>query len=116
MFNLSYAETMEDICSDERMNEREAMTIVIEKLELARDKGMKSRETVEALFYTRRLWGHFLESLADDANELSPSLRAQLISIGIWVTKETERLRKGESTSLDPLIQINCIIRDSLNG
>lgn len=116
MFNLSYATTMDDICPDERMNEVEAINIVLEKLELAREKGLHSRETVEALYYTRRLWGYFLESLSDDSNELSTALRAQLISIGIWMIKETERLRKDESQSLDPLIQINSIIRDSLNG
>ena len=116
MYNLSYAETMDDICADERLNELEAMNIVISKLELARDKGVNSRETVEALFYTRRLWGYFLESLTDDSNELPAALRAQLISIGIWTVKETERLRQNESESLDPLIHINSIIRDSLNG
>ncbi|WP_417674536.1 flagellar biosynthesis regulator FlaF [Roseibium sp.] len=116
MYNLSYAETMDDICADEKLNELEAMNIVIAKLEQAKDCGPNSRETVEALFFTRRLWGYFLESLTDDNNELPTALRAQLISIGIWAIKETERIRQNESESLDPLIQINSIIRDSLNG
>ncbi|WP_417669121.1 flagellar biosynthesis regulator FlaF [Roseibium sp.] len=116
MYNLSYAETMEDICADERMNEAEAMGIVIGMLEAAREKGANSREAIEAIFNTRRLWGFFLESLSDDANALPKPLRADLISVGIWVLKEAERLRQNEVTSFDAIIQINTIIRDSLQG
>lgn len=116
MFNHSYAETMDDICADERLNELEAMNIVLRKLETAREKGPKSREGIEALFYNRRLWGYFLENLIDDDNALSESLRAQLISIGIWMIKETERLRQADGGGFDALIQINTIIRDSLDG
>ena len=32
MYNLSYAEVMDDLCSDQRLNEHEAMSIVIDKL------------------------------------------------------------------------------------
>ena len=41
-------------------------------------------------------------------------LRAQLISIGIWMMKEIERLRTGATASFADLIEINAIIRDGL--
>ena len=66
MYNLSYAEVMDDLCSDQRLNEHEAMSIVIGKLNVAQERGVKSPEAVDALFYTRRLWSYFLEHLADE--------------------------------------------------
>ncbi|MEP1930486.1 MAG: flagellar biosynthesis regulator FlaF [Roseibium sp.] len=116
MYNLSYAEVMDDLCSDERVNEHEAMSIVIEKLTSANEKGIRSSEAVDALFYTRRLWSYFMEHLADDANELPIETRANLISVGIWVLKEVEALRQWEQEDFSDIIQINSIIRDSLDG
>ena len=43
------------------------------------------------------------------------ALRARLVSIGIWVIKEIERLRSGESRDFVSIIEINQIIRDGLN-
>ena len=57
----------------------------------------------------------FLDDLTGAENGLPASLRARLISIGIWVIKEIERLRGGEASDLAPLIEINQIIRDGLN-
>lgn len=116
MYNLSYAEVMDDLCSDQRLNEQEAMSIVIEKLTVASEHGIKSAEAVDALFFTRRLWSYFLEQLAEDANELPIETRANLISIGIWVLKEVEALRQWQQKDFADIIQINSIIRDSLNG
>ncbi|ADZ72292.1 flagellar biosynthesis regulator FlaF [Polymorphum gilvum] len=116
MYSFSYAQTIDDLCVDQRSDERQAMDIVIAQLERAREKGLKSREAVEAIFNTRRLWSFFIESLADDANELPPSLRADLISIGIWVIKEVERVRQRETETLDALIDVNAMVRDGLKG
>jgi len=114
MYSLSYAETMDEICSDDRANEVTALNIVLSKLEQAHIAGMNSPELVDALFYTRRLWMFFTDNLADDANALPPEMRANLLSIGIWVIKEIERIRQDEVSSVEDLIQINTMIRDGL--
>lgn len=116
MYNLSYAEVMDDLCSDDRLNEHEAMCIVIAKLTEAQEKGARSAEAIDALFYTRRVWGYFMEHLADDANQLPEEMRANLISVGIWVLKEAESLRSWEKDDFSDIIEINSIIRDSLTG
>ncbi|QDG77429.1 flagellar biosynthesis regulator FlaF [Labrenzia sp. PHM005] len=116
MYNLSYAEVIEDLCADERLNEHEAMSIVIGKLANAQEKGVRSAEAIDALFYTRRVWGYFMEHLADDANQLPDEMRANLISVGIWVLKEAEALRQWEKDDFADIIEINSIIRDSLAG
>ncbi|MTH98280.1 flagellar biosynthesis regulator FlaF [Roseibium sp. RKSG952] len=116
MYSQSYAETAEEFGANDRQNEAEALNIVISKLEMARASGANSPEAADALFYTRRLWAYFLENLAGEENALPENTRAELISIGIWVLKEAERLRQGEVESFDGIIDINEIIRDSLSG
>jgi flagellar biosynthesis activator protein FlaF len=97
-----------------RARKRQAMDRVVEMLRAAQEKGPGSRERVEALFYLRRLWTIFLNDLNDPNNELPEQLRAGIISIGIWMMKEIERVRGGAATDLTPMIQINELIRDGL--
>jgi flagellar biosynthesis activator protein FlaF len=73
-----------------------------------------SRERVEALFYLRRLWTIFIDDLKDPNNELPEQLRAGIISIGIWMMKEIERVRGRLTDDLTPMIEINQLIRDGL--
>jgi flagellar protein FlaF len=116
MYKSSYAQTMDEFGNDPRQDEREALGIVISQFELAREKGVRSREAVEAIFNARRVWTFLLESLSENSNDLPVEIRADLISIGIWVLKELERLRRYETESFDAIIEINGIIRDSLRG
>jgi flagellar protein FlaF len=80
----------------------------------AKEKGAQSREAVDALFFVRRVWVRFIEDLGSKENELDAELRANLISVGIWILKESERLRRGETKSFDGIVEISGIIRDGL--
>lgn len=115
MYQFSYAEVVDDSPRELRELERQAMTSAIKSLHSAREKGPGTREMTDALFYLRRLWSIFMEDLAKPENELPEQLRAGLISIGIWMMKEIERVRTGETKDITPLIDINEIIRDGLN-
>ena len=68
-----------------------------------------------ALYQLRRLWAVFIEDLGNPENALPEPMRAGLISIGIWVNKEIDRVRSGATGDLTPLIEINEIIRNGLN-
>ena len=97
-----------------RAREREAMDRVIAMLRAAQEKGPQSRERVEALYYLRRLWMIFITDLQDPNNELPDQLRAGIISIGIWMNKEIDRVLGGQTNDLTPMIEINQLIRDGL--
>jgi flagellar protein FlaF len=114
MYEFAYNEVIEDSHKAMRARERAAMDRVIAMLRAARDKGPQSRELFEALFYLRRLWTIFLDDLRDPNNELPDQLRAGIISIGIWMNKEIDRVRSGLATDLTPMIEINELIRDGL--
>ena len=115
MFEFAYKDIIEDSPSAMRAQERQALDGVIRLLRDAATRGPQSVEAIHALYQLRRLWSVFLDDLKSPENGLPDSLRARLISIGIWVSKESERLRTGSSTDFTPLIEINEIIRDGLN-
>jgi len=114
MYQFSYAEIVQDTCGEARLRERQAMERGIGLLALARDAGPDSRETVEALHYVRSLWAILIEDLGSAENDLPERLRADLISIGLWILREVENIRQGRTTSFDDLIEINRTICDGL--
>ena len=114
MYEFAYNEAVEDSHQTMRARERAALDRVIGMLRAAQEKGPLSRERIEALFYLRRLWTIFLDDLQDPNNELPEQLRAGIISIGIWMMKEIERVRTRATDDLAPMIEINEIIRDGL--
>ncbi len=114
MYEFAYNEVIEDSRQTMRARERQAMDRVIAMLRTAQEKGPGSRERVEALFYLRRLWMIFLDDLNDPNNELPEQLRAGIISIGIWIMKEIDRVRGGATNDLTAMIDINALIRDGL--
>ena len=114
MYEFAYNEVIEESHQTMRARERQAMDRVIGMLREAQAKGPQSRERVDALFYLRRLWLIFLDDLNDPGNELPAQLRAGIISIGIWMMKEIDRIRGGLAEDLTPMIEINEIIRDGL--
>ena len=114
MYEFAYNEVIEDSRQTMRTRERQAMDRVIAMLRSAQERGPGSRERVEALFYLRRLWTIFINDLNDPNNELPEQLRAGIISIGIWMLKEIDRVRGGATDDLTPMIEINGLIRDGL--
>lgn len=114
MYQFSYAEIMADNVADAKDRERQVLDKSLRLLEEARAKGRDSREAVEALFFTRRVWISFIEDLRHPENQLELELRANLISIGIWILKETEKIRTRQSDNFQGVIDVVTIIRDGL--
>ena len=114
MYQYSYAEMVEDTAGDCRAREREAFDHAISLLKLAQEKGRDSRECIEALLFLSRLWSVLLHDLSHPENGLPDALRANLISIGLWVMKEADAVRLGQSENFQGLIEINSILRDGL--
>lgn len=114
MYQFSYAEVQKDDLAEAKDRERQLLTRSIELLTEAREKGARSREALDALFFLRRVWVRFIEDLGSSENELDAELRANLISVGIWIIKEGEKIRAGQSNNFDGIIEISSIIRDGL--
>ncbi|RST85566.1 flagellar biosynthesis regulator FlaF [Aquibium carbonis] len=114
MYQFSYAEIQTDSVADAKDRERQLLSRSIDLLMAARDKGTNSMQAIEALHFLSRVWTTFIEDLASNDNELPSELRANLISIGLWLLREGEAVRQGQSDNFDGLIEVSQIIRDGI--
>lgn len=114
MYQFSYAEVQQDDIAESKDRERQVLERSISMLREAKEKGSESREAIEAIFFATRVWIRFIEDLGSSENELDQELRANLISIGIWILRETEKIRNRESDNFQGIIDISIIIRDGL--
>jgi flagellar protein FlaF len=110
MYDRLYKEFARDSQAAARRRERALIEHAIEKLEIAKKCGARSVEAFDALSFLRQLWTAFIVDLADDGNALPTTLRASLISIGLWIRKEIDRIESGQSENFDGLIEINQMI------
>lgn len=115
MYEFAYNSIVEESSRAMRAQEARALDRVIAQLREAESYGPRSKAGIHALYQLRTLWTVFLDDLNGPENALPTPLRARLLSIGIWVIKEIERLRSGEAAEFAPIIEINQIIRDGLN-
>ena len=114
MIMLRDAEIEEDSPTDARDRERQLLDRSIELLAKAADEGKNSFTRIEAVHFTIRLWSMLLEDLASTDNALPKELRANLISIGIWILREANAIRQGESENFSGILEITKIIRDGV--
>ncbi|MBC9880741.1 flagellar biosynthesis regulator FlaF [Bradyrhizobium sp. INPA01-394B] len=111
----AYETVVEDSGYEARGRERQALSLGIERLErLQKEPRFSMEDQVQSLLYVRRLWTIFIEDLVHPENGLPEQLRADIISIGLWVVKEADRLREEKSNDVTQLVEINRLIRDAL--
>jgi len=114
MYQFSYADVQTDSVAEAKDRERQLLTRSILLLMDARRAGPTSMEAIEALHFTNRVWTTFVEDLGNPDNALPKELRANLISIGLWLLREAEEVRQGRSDNFEGLIEVSQIIRDGI--
>lgn len=114
MYQQSYAEAIDESAQECRQRERRALERSIALLEEAEETGSGSSVAREALGFARRLWKALIEDLADPENDLPDGLRGDLISVGIWILRETDSIEQGRSSGFRSVIEISAMIRDGL--
>jgi flagellar protein FlaF len=81
----------------------------------AHTKKAKGPALVDAIDWNRRVWSTLAVDCMDNANQLPKELRAQIVSLSLWVTKYSRDVVQA-GASLDPLIDINRSIMQGLRG
>ena len=81
----------------------------------AQNAGAKGVRLIDAIDWNRRLWSTLAVDCMDEGNQLPKPLRAQIISLSIWVTKYSSQVMQ-QGASLDPLIDINRTIMQGLQS
>ena len=67
----------------------------------------------DALDWNRRVWTALSNDCSSPDNQLSPQLRASIISLSLWVSKHTSAVMRREE-EIEPLIEINRLIMQGL--
>ena len=68
---------------------------------------------IDALDWNRRLWSTLACDCAQPENELPQAVRAQIISLSMWVGRHTSAVVRKEE-QFEPLIDINRIMMQGL--
>jgi len=81
----------------------------------AQRKGLKGADLADAIDWNRRLWSALAIDCMDDANQMSRELRAQIVSLSLWVTRYSSQVMQ-DGMSLEPLIEVNRNIMQGLKS
>lgn len=97
-----------------REAEYRVFALVTSGLIQARERGRANLpELAEALDKNRRLWTTLAQDCADPSNALPQQLRAQIISLAMWVSRHSSSvMQAGEE--IDALIDVNRSVMQGL--
>lgn len=112
----AYAQTQRQTLTA-REAEAMALTKAAIKLEDARNKSGDQAAFADALRHNNLLWTIFQADIADPRNELPSEIKANVMSLSIFVDKQTNTaLREGNPKLLSALININRQLAAGLRG
>jgi flagellar protein FlaF len=70
---------------------------------------------IDALDWNRRLWSALATDCSDPANAMNAGLKAQIISISLFVSRHSSVIMRGED-DFEALIDINRMVMQGLAG
>lgn len=104
---------VQNVTENPRATERRLLSQVTAALIEAGKSGDNVQKLYDAILWNKRVWDTFAYEAAADDNALPKEIRAGIISLAIWVNKETTLIMDGQ-TDLEPLISVNKSIIDGL--
>ena len=81
----------------------------------AQKDGASGGPLAEAIDWNRRLWRTLASDCLDDRNQLPKEVRAQIVSLSLWVSKYSKQVTR-QGAPMQPLIEINRTIMQGLRG
>ncbi len=81
----------------------------------AQKDGITAGPLAEALDWNRRLWRTLASDCLDDRNQLPKEVRAQIVSLSLWVSKYSKQVTR-QGAPMKPLIEVNRTIMQGLRG
>lgn len=86
--------------------ERDTIGLVTQRLRTAKEKD-DAMARARAVSDNLTLWYVLIGDLSEDTNQLPIELRAKIISVGMAVVRECQKVGRKEAVDLDFLITIN---------
>lgn len=113
--SLKAYQDAQKIFEDPRQTEYRLFGEVTRSLMEVRDTKAKGTKLIEALDWNRRVWKAMEDDCFSDQNQLPKEVRAQIISLSMWVTRYTRTVVR-QKKPIDPLIEVNRHIMQGLMG
>ena len=95
-------------------NEHRLFMEVTKSLIQVQSKNDRGPALFKALDWNRRLWSTLSTDCAIEGNGLPKELRAGIVSLGLWVSKYTSQVARGQE-DIEALIGINKTIMEGLD-
>lgn len=111
----AYKKTIKETESPRKIEQRIFSRITGELEKIQENTDILQPEVKSALWENQRLWMTLRADIVLPDNGLPPALRAQLISIGIWVDNHTQKVLRGEG-KVEDLVEVNKSIIKGLKG
>lgn len=70
-------------------------------------------QLMDALLWNQSVWNAFLADLAHEGNRLPTGIKRDLISLALWVVRETDRVMDRRA-GVDGLINVNKVVMQGL--
>ncbi|MEO0501166.1 MAG: flagellar biosynthesis regulator FlaF [Pseudomonadota bacterium] len=81
----------------------------------AQARATRDPALVAALDANRRLWTALALDCGQEGNRLPDALRAQIISLGLWVSRYASEVARGDG-DIDDLIAVNRSVMEGLSA
>ncbi len=107
MFNQAYSDSAEDAQQIARDSESAVIERSIAQMRQCDDLPLDIQARVLTISDTTKIWNYFLNDLASAENESSDEFKATLISIGIFILKHLDKMRRDESIKFVPVREIS---------
>jgi flagellar protein FlaF len=104
---------VQNVAENPRAIERRLIGTVTGALVRAREHPGNLAELIEALLWNKRVWDHMTNEVVAEDNRLPSELRKGLVTLGAWISGETQRILDGEADT-DTLIEINQQVMEGL--
>ncbi len=86
---------------------------VTSALMVAQEKDYSGTQLVDSLDWNRRVWSTFSNDCGTKGNNLPAQLRANIISLALWVSKHSSKVVQKKA-EIEDLIKINRLIMEGL--
>lgn len=96
-----------------KQSEARALTLANSRLIAAKESG-SHYDVIAAVHFNRRVWTVFQTDLISPDNALPDYLKAQLISLAIWVQKQGSKVMRKQA-NIDTLVEVNQNIIEGLS-
>ena len=114
MYQFSYAEVLDETPKGARERERQAIERSIELLRGGREERRALARGDRGRAVRAPAVGRADRRPRQAENDLPQALRADLISIGLWIMREAEQISLEKSANFKGIIEVSTAIRDGL--